>query len=222
MFSLSSISLKAENGIAATSLPDSIRDAQILYNGIVWTNLYYRIREDQFFLSREMLPGTVTISGKTFRDQFLRYDIYNDELMLPNPKGLIIQLNREMVDSFSLAYNNIVYRFEKFRPDSANQLSGYLNVLCKGRCSLYVKYRKEVELLAVDKKYDKFYQLHRIYLIKDGTVYPIGSPRDFYRLTGDLKTEIRSYLKKNRYFVTRRIPESFIPAVAYFNTLLKR
>jgi len=130
-------------GIKACTDQDTLKDVQTLYNGVIWTNLYYRIKEDQFLFSKDLLPGSVSMNGKTFKNLLVRYDIYNDEIMIPTNRGLILQLNKEMVDSFSLNFNGIKYNFVNLRNDST-RLNGYANLLYKGKTALFVKYRKEI------------------------------------------------------------------------------
>ena len=48
----------------------------------------------------------------------LKYDIFKDELLTPVDPGGILQLNKEMIDSFSLSFQNKTYRFEKIQEDS--------------------------------------------------------------------------------------------------------
>ncbi len=100
------------------SVNDTLKENQILYNGRVWRNRYYYVNEDQFFLSKEFLPGSVTISGKTFDNLELRYDIYSDQIMIPMYNGPILQLNKEMVDSFSINFMNEEWRFVNLKRDT--------------------------------------------------------------------------------------------------------
>jgi hypothetical protein len=96
---------------------------------------------------------------------------------------------------------------------------GYMNVLYNGKVALYVKYKKEIELLAVEKKFDLFYQTHRIYFVKDDLVYQINSKREFFKLLDDHKLQVRSFLKINRLKVSKKEPESFVPVVEFYDRL---
>ena len=198
---------------------DTLQGNQILYNGRMWRNLYHRIKEDQFLFSTEFLPGSVTIGGKTFKDLILRYDIYNDEIMTPSLQGTILQLNKEMVDSFTIVFLNKTYHFINVQIDSLRGFNGYVNILYKGKTALYVKYKKEIELLAVERKYDMFYQKHRIYLVKDGIVNLVTGRKDFFNLLGEYKLQIRSFIRKNKLKVTKKEPETLIPVVKFYNGL---
>jgi hypothetical protein len=199
--------------------PDTLRENQILYNGRVWRNLYYRVKEDQFLFSKILLPGSLTINGKTFKNISIMYDIYNDEIITPTNHGSILQLNKEMVDSFAIIFQNKTYKFTKIQEDSIKGFKGFVNVLYKGKTALYVKYKKEIELLSADDTFDKFYQTHRIYFVKDSIVYLVTGKREFFNLMDEYRVPIRSFIKKNRLRISKRNPESFVPVVQFYDSL---
>jgi len=198
-------------------LTDTI-ELQILNNGRAWRNLYYKIKGDQFLFSAEFLPGSVTIEGRTFNNLKLKYDIYNDELIMITDNGIIIQINKEMVEAFSMIFDKI-YNFKKLEADTLNSISGYVNVLYDGNTSLYVKYRKEILQLAVENKYDLFNQINRIYVKKDGVLSRVDSKREFLNLFKDKKQQLHTFIKANKLKLSRKNPESFRPVIEYYDTL---
>jgi hypothetical protein len=207
----------ASPSLAAIS--DTSRESQVLYSGRVWRNLYSRVVGDQFLFAPEFIQSSVFIEGRTFDEVPLRYDIYKDELITQNKKGFFIQLNKEHVDSFNLAYTGKVYRFINL--DYSGEPSGYIRVLYNGNVKYYVKYRKNIELLAVEKKYDSFYQVRRMYLVKDSVAHFFNGRLELFRLFGDYSRDVRSYMKKNRIKILRNDPESFVPLIQYYDRLKK-
>jgi len=197
---------------------DTIPDNQILYNGRVWRNLYTNVKETQFLFSREFLTGSVTMRGKTFSNIMIKYDILKDEILTPGSTGKILQLNKEMVDSFSLLFNNIKYQFVKIQGDSLSGPEGYCNILHRGIYSLYVKYVKKIGKLADEGKYDKFYQINKIYLFRNGVPYPVSSKNDLVKLLSGDKASIRNFINKNNITISKDYPESFIPVLSYLET----
>jgi hypothetical protein len=204
---------------AGLSTQDTLKESQILFNGRAWRNRYYRVKEDQFLFSNEFLPGSVTIEGNSFGDVILRYDIYSDEVMIVNNHGAVLQMNKEMVDSFNFTYQDKQYYFVNLQNDSLKGFRGYMNILYKGKTSLYVKYKKEIELLAVDKKYDRFYESHKVFFVKDDIIYLLSGKREFLKLLQDHKSEIRSFIKKNRLKLSKKVPESFLPVLKLYDSL---
>jgi len=194
-------------------------DKQMLYNGRAWRNLYSKVIGDQFLFTKEFMTGTVTIDGRVFIDLPIKYDIYNDEILTITDRGIIIQLNKEMIGKFSLGYNNAIFKFTRMDPDSVNALSGYVDVLYDGKVSLYVKHRKEILLLAVDHKSDLFEEMHRVYLEKDGKIFLMTSKSDLLNTLIDNKKQVRSFIRSKRLTVTKRNPWSLIPVIEYYDSL---
>jgi hypothetical protein len=185
----------------------------------VWRNLYYNVKGDQFLFSTDFLPGSVTINGNSYKNILINYDIYNDEILTPKNPRSIIQLNKEMVDSFTLVFGGKTYRFVNAQEDSLPVIKGYVKVLYKGKSALYVKYKKEIEPLAVEEKYDLFYRTYRIYLLKEGTVHQISNKSDLLKVLQEDKTRIKNFMKKDRLKVSKKDPDSFIPVIRYYDNL---
>jgi hypothetical protein len=204
-----------------TDFPDSLRDRQFLYNGTEWKNPFRRITGDQFLFTNVFLPGSVTFNSRTFVNIQIRYDIYSDEIMIPRNLEQIILLNKEMVDSFYFVFNHNFYKFKKIIDDSSSEPKGYVNVLYNGRSSLYVKYEKRISTMITDYSDGKFYQVYTIYFVKDGIPVPVTGMKDIYRILENERDQMRGFIKKNRLKVTRKLPESFVPVIRYYDSLSK-
>ena len=203
----------------AESMRQDTTDIQMLLNGKVWRNLYIRIRGDQFLFSTSFLPGTIMINGRIWHNRDVRYDICNDELETMAEKGLIVQINKELVSAFAINYGNNIYRFIKLDKDSLNNIEGYINVLYQGTVSLFVKYTKKILPLAVDHKYDAFEQTYRIFMMKDGKMHQIRNKHNIILLFGNYKQQIKSYIRSNKLKTSKNVPESFIPLAEFCDKL---
>jgi hypothetical protein len=201
------------------SQQDPLKENQILYNGKVWRNLYNNIKGDQFLFSGEYLNGSLTINGKSYKNLSINYDIYNDEIITPTNHSSILQMNKEMVDSFTLVFGAKTYSFKNITEDSLGGIKGYVNVLYTGESALYIKYKKEIQVLAVDDKYDLFYRTYKIYFLKHGIVYQINNKKDLFKLMVEHKTQIKDFIKKNKLKVTSKVPESFVPLLRYYDSI---
>ncbi len=196
-------------------------EKQILYNGRVWRNLYPQIEGNQFLFSREFLPGSVTMNGRTFDSSNLKFklDIVNDELLILTDRNAILQLNKEMVDLFILLYENELYRFKRMGPDSLNILSGYFNVIYDGETSLYVKYKKEIRLRNSAGEKDTFIQSHRVYVMKGGILHTVNSKSSLIKLLSDHKEQLKDFIRSNKIRVSGKNPESIAPVLAFYDNL---
>ena len=210
---------KSLPGQIQISQQDSLKEDQVLYNGILWHNLYHKIKGNQFLFSDDFLPGSLIINSKSYNNLGISYDIYNDEIITLTNHGSILQLNKEMVDSFALVFNFKTYRFKNAMEDSLTVIKGYVNVLYKGKSSLYVKYKKEIQLLAVDYKYDLFFQTYRIYFLKDGIIHQISNKSELLKLLYEDKAQIKEFIKKNKLKISKKEPESFVPVIRYYDSI---
>jgi hypothetical protein len=201
------------------SQQDTLKEDQILYNGKMWRNLYSMVKGDQFLFSKEYAQGSVTINGSSFRNILINYDIYNDEILTPKKNGSIVVLNKEMVDSFTMVVGGKTYRFLNVQVDSLPVIKGYVKVLYKGKSALFVKYKKEIAVLAVDDKYDLFFRTYRIYFEKEGNVYQISGKSGLLKTLQEDKTRVNEFMKKNKLKVTATDPESFIPVIKYYDSI---
>ncbi len=203
------------------AFPDSLRDRQFLYNGTEWKNSFHRIEGDQYLFTNLFMPGSVTFNGRTFINIQIRYDIFSDEIMIPRSLDQIILLNKEMVDSFYFVFDNNFYKFKKINEDSLNEPKGYVNVLYDGKSALYVKYVKRIATEIRDNSDGRFYQVYTIYFVKDGIPVPVTGMKDIFRILENEKNNLREFIKKNRLKVTRKLPESFVPVIRYYDSLSK-
>jgi hypothetical protein len=217
IFAVSSINIEM---LPALYVQDTIKDNQILYNGRIWRNIYSRVQEDQFLFSRDFLEGSLTIGGQTFKGVGLKYDIFKDELLTPVEDG-VLQLNKEMIDSFSLTYNGREYRFIKQLEDSLAAAKSFFEILYDGKSSLYVKHLKKIDKMAVEGKYDKFYQVNKIYIVKENKFYPVVRKSDFMNVLEDKNIQVKDFVKKNKLRITEKVPETFIPVLMYYDNLIQ-
>lgn len=216
LFLLTSLSL---SGIESSLQDNDSIDVQKLYTGRVWKNTLYKIKGDQFLFSPEFLRGSVSIDSRKYKGIKLKYDIFNDEIITINDRGVLLQLNKEMIDSFSLSFNSHEYYFKKISPDTLGLLKGFVNILHDGGTGLYVKYSKEILPLAAENKYDLFNQVVRTYLVKDGKAYRITNRNGFLKQLDDRKTEIHNYIRNNKIKLSKREPDSFIPVVEFYDKI---
>jgi len=197
------------------SQSDTIPDNQSFFNGRVWRNYYSMVEEDQFLFSKKFLPGEVIMRGRTYSDVMILYDIFKDEILTPYKPVGILQLNKEMVDSFSIIFRDESYRFIKMHDSTNSELNGYLNVLYRGKTTLYIKYSKKIEKLEAKGENNKFYQLTRIYLSKDSLFYPLTGKNDLIKIYDKHKKAVRDFIKKNQLRISKNDPESFIPVLRF-------
>ena len=218
----SNSSHKSETFLQSEREQDTLKENQKLYNGRVWTNKYRKIKEDQFLYTNYFLPGTVSTNGKTFRNLLIKYDIYSDEILIPVNREEILQLNKEIVDSFSIIFENKVYKFKKIKVDTLNgfkDYKGYFCVLYNETSALYIKYKKEISTSIKDNSDVEFVQTHKIYFVKDKIVSPIATKKELFNVLNADNEQIKNFLRNNKLKVSNKSPESFIPVIRFYDNI---
>lgn len=193
---------------------DTLYDNQLLYNGRIWRNIYYQVEGHPFLLSGAFLPGSVTMHNRIFNDVSLQYDVYKDELLTPIEAGMTLQLNKEMVDSFSFHHQHKTYCFTNLHAGYEG-LSGYVQVIYNGKTALYLKYGKKIDRPGVEGKNDRFSQYSRIFFVQHHQAYPLSNKRDLYKVLTPNKKEIKDWVRKSQLRVSMKDPESYIPILRY-------
>jgi len=201
--------LKYDNEIFffTSGCQDTVFSKQILYNGIVWRDLNTKNFGDPFLYSNMFLSGSVQINDISFQNVGLKYDIYNDELLIITDQSGIIQLNKEMVDSFIINFETIDHRFLKIEPDCLNTLAGYVEVYNKKNTTLYIKHIKEIVSTTDGITIKSFLQSQRYYVLRENRIYEINSNKDLIVLLVE-KSDILTTLDRFRKTIYFRLPKT--------------
>jgi hypothetical protein len=200
---------------------DSVPGKQLLFNGRIWISLYSNVSGNEFLITRDWLNGEVEINDITFKNVPLRYDICNDELLSIVNQGTVIRLNKELVKGFMLPVENKKMVFENFGTGPGNPVKGYGQVLYRGNICLIEKQKKLIKELAIQNKYDEFYQEQSLYILKNGIFYKITGRRDMLKVLSDKEAQLKGFLHDKKIRVRKRVPESFLPAIIFYDNLIK-
>ncbi len=195
------------------------RDSQILYNGKLWYKKHTNVHGNEFFSSALWNRGDLLINGRIYRNNDLRYDILNDDLLIRRSDGTIIILNSEMISGFSIAIGDVEYQFRNFRGRDNSGLKGYANILYDGKTTLLLKPVKEILPLGYQKIHDLFVQTDYLYVKKDGTVTRIRNRKGLLDLLEDRGKEVRNFIRTNRLDIVPKQPGSVIPVLKYYDSL---
>jgi hypothetical protein len=199
---------------------DTLDLRQYLYYGRVWRDIYsHRVNGNEYLYSKDFLPGAVTFNSRTFKNLKIRYDIFNDEIMILTYQGNVLELNKEMVDNYEIEFEELIHKFIKSEAESSDLPNGYVEVLYKGNTSLYTKHLKAISRIEQGKPYDAFEESQKVFLSKDGKTYRLNTKKEFFSLLEDKHEQIRTFIRSNKLRVTKKVPESFIPVLKYYDSI---
>lgn len=161
-----------------------------------------RNNKHKYFLTQQFETGIVVYDGQTFINIPLKYNIYDDLLLvrMKNSGGeASFQLHKDKITEFTLAN----HRFRNFTPprESDNRLGGFYEVLLKNSGGLLLKKHLKKQLKHLDRNFT-YYEFEtddpQYVYFQNNTYIPIDSRRDIQELFPDTEKEIRRYYRSNR------------------------
>jgi hypothetical protein len=186
---------------------------QQIHNGRIWENRYGKISGHEYFLTEALCESRVTVNGRIFEKQLLRYDILRDEVVLMVRPDQFIMLNSEHTVEFTIISRNREYRFVNF-----GEMGFYL-VLYDGKTKLVRKYVKTVKKQSYDNLYATFAEETADFIVSDGIFHRLRNRSDLFRVMAGREKEVREYLRKSPAQFSMRRSESLIPVLEYFDSL---
>ena len=110
-------------------------------------------------------------------------------------------------------------KFTNFRGNTLKGFKGYANILYNGRSSILVNYKKNIRPAFTENYDGEFYQTQQIYIIKDSIVYRLDGVDDLFNVLNADKVQMKNFISKNKLKVSKKIPESFLPVIRYYDSL---
>jgi len=169
---------------------------QGIINGRLYYNKYYRILNHPYYNGEDSHPGSATLSGKRFPEVLLKYDIFEQHLVLEyQGKNLgrhKIILNPVQTDAFELGD----YYFEKLVLDEKEP--AFYQVIAINGISCFIHWKKEILISPNETRYSEFFSNpKRIYFIEfNEIVYPFRNRKTFASpFIGIPKREIYKYMR---------------------------
>jgi len=193
---------------------------QLLYRGVEWRPRMTIAAGDEFFLADTWLDGTVTVQGMTFTGKKIRYDIFNDRLVILWKDIQALVIRSDEVDAFSILYGASARRFINLRDDYSG-ISGFAEVIYSGDIMIVARHTKVIGRNTSMSSYAQFRESTQYYLITGGNALQIRNRGSLLNMLGVHKEEVRRYIRQNHILVSRSSPEGFGVAAAYYDSLVK-
>ena len=171
-----------------------------VFNGTLYIEKYRTINEKhKFLISTQFQKGVMHFNGQPFFGLELKYDIYEDELLLNSKStaGTVLRLQKKRIDSFTIASRKFVNLRQVNQPKT--EISGFYEILLETSLFTLLKKNQKSILKKVRKElvYYEFKSNNKRYLFYKDTYYPLKKKKDVTRLFPELKRTINLYYKKS-------------------------
>lgn len=220
LFLILAVSVRGQHLAPGYGEADPVWLEQLLYRGIEWHPRMTLADGNEFFLADTWLDGTVTVQGLTFTGQKLRYDIFNDRLVILWKDIQALVINSDEVDAFSIGYGQMARRFINLR-DNYRGISGFAEVIYKGGSMVVARHVKVIGKNTSMSSYAQFRENTHYYLITGRDGLQIRNRGSFLKMLGRHEDEVRRYIRQNHILVGKSYPEGFGIAAEYYDSLAK-
>jgi hypothetical protein len=170
-----------------------------LFRGIEYVETDRMINEKhKFFKSKDFKIGAVTYNGQIFYNVPLKYNIYNDLLLVSFYQGqrnFVFSLISNKVNQFQISD----HLFRYFKSDNNSDIAGFYEVINEdGEFKIYKKHlqnRKEVRDRSI--AYSEFSSVDPDYVFQfQNDFFELGNRRDLFSEFPAFKSKIRGFYNK--------------------------
>lgn len=169
-----------------------------LYQGVMYMEKYRTINElTQFFKSGDFQSGSVCYEGQCYYDLDLKYDVYEDQVLLKlisKAGGGTLKLFKDKIDNFNIGEHHFI-KIERQDAPNLNAFGFYEVAYQSDRLTLYSKYSKK-SFERKDRKslYYEFPDGHTEHvLLYAGNYHIVNSKKDNVLVFPELKKEIDKF-----------------------------
>jgi hypothetical protein len=180
------------------------------------------------FYTEKWLEGTIVLeNNRTIEDVKLKYNMYEDELIMLQPKTGSVYVDRDKVHSFILLNDaGETSLFKKYQHPGQPEQSQYFRALYQGKMSLWEHTKVIFEKAnfqggySIDKKYDEFKQYPELFYISGNMSFPAKlktGTQAFVKIFPDHQDQVREFIKHN--MLDLRNQENLIVVFQFYNQL---
>lgn len=169
-----------------------------LFDGIEYIEEHVTINDKQKFLGSVLfLPGSVVYRNEPYYNIELKYNVFDDLLLVKNRRGEAIELHKNRIKRFEIAGKT----FENIRDTLEGNASGFYEVLLDTpQIELLKKHRKKrSKFLDRAFTYYEFTDGTPLYVIfNNGDYSPVNSRREVIRAFPQKAAQIRDFYRSHR------------------------
>jgi len=191
-----------------------------LYNGYEYMTPDRRIKGDPYFLTEILMPANISYDGTHYQNIPAIYDMERDLVVINRlNQNFKISLISEKLDSFSLQ-NHTFIRVDRDSVHGVELMTGFYDKLYGGKSTVLVKRRKVVLDIPEYNSFRVEYREQDVYYVKfAGHYVVVNNKSSVLKLFRTKKSEIKSFLRKNKLKFKSDFGKTLVAASAYYDQL---
>lgn len=203
----------------------NLHEDPLLVNGRIYRKFKSNAQGDPFLFSTEWCPATIYIINKEFTGRLVKYDIYQDALVLRIHNETAnynqITLNDSFIDSFTMADNRKFVHRRNLNLPGLNV--SYVEMIFSGEISMIRTYKKSfVEIYNNFTPQGTYGDTNtKEYLVVGNSLKEVSNKRTFLNTFNEYKGNIRKYMRKNKIIYRKASTKELINLMKYCNALVE-
>lgn len=194
---------------------------QVLDNGFLYNDKYPRKIGHQFFMTDKLYNGMLVYRGEVYKGVEMKYDIYDQQLVLSiNNNNSIerIVLHNDFISAFSLGDKF----FSKYNFGGVARFYQLVNDTGKVKC-MYYWFKQRFDSNNINYLgFSEFTESEKEnYLLLDGSLKKYKNNRSFTKLfPNEIKSRLREYIRNKHINVTKSSDEKIKELLTYCNSII--
>lgn len=197
-----------------------------IYNGIIYKEKFRTIDNNhKFFLTSQFSKGNIIYYGQPYYNIEMKYDIYEDLLIVKLPKNseyFIIQLINDKIDGFSINNNKFLKISGKYETFFNGAISGFYEISYQSKHLNLLKKNKKSrkERIVGNFVYSKFKDESEHIISFNDKYYKINSKKYLVKLFPDLKKNIDNFYNSNKQLFKKDKDTFMIKLMEHLSSLI--
>jgi len=202
-------------------LSDSLYGADFsLINGEEYRYRHTGTNGHPYFRNKSWIAGTVISGDREHQDVLLRYDIFDDNVILNHTSGsqtFMIALNKEVIGEFTLEGDHFIQLYDM---DIVNNSPdpGYYHEVYAGKIQFLVRWKKYISGSS-GMQPGEFRTDHKRLVRKEGIYYKFKGKSSLLKILDDHKKAVSSYIKSNAIAVRNAPDSDLVRIFRYYDSL---
>jgi len=171
-----------------------------IFNGIEYFEKF-QVKNDKhkFFKHKFFIWGSVIYNNQPYFKTALKYDVYDDELLIKNSEKLeavITQLDKNNVTEFEL--NGHLFKNITFSIKQDEYISGYFEILFENEViTLFKKHRKKISRITDKEIYYEFKDQFQYYIRRQNTYFKLKKVGFLTTIFPEYKIQLKDSFKRH-------------------------
>lgn len=198
----------------------SIGENAHIYNGYEYMTPDRGIKGSPYFLTDSLIPADLSYDEAYYQNVPVLYDLVRDLVVINRlNQNFKISLVSEKLNSFSLQNHRFI-RISKDSIHGVDLLSGFYDRVYSGKSTVIAKRKKYILEVLEYSTSRTIYQEHDLYYVKyAGRWIEVSNKASVLNLFKAKKSEIKTFLRKNKLKFKSDFEKTLIAAAAYYDQL---